>query len=128
MTLLFSFSPLVIVFIFIRSFTPSRVNVGLLIAELLKREDLRLIVHINIVVIHHVKSCLGFLDLAGVELVWELDLKLDEKVSELVGLPVEGKALLEDGLDHLGLDDITSLVLHADLGHVDVVDQEVDTS
>ena len=71
---------------------------------------------------------MGFLDLTGVKLVWELDLKLDEKVSEFVGLPVEGKALLKYGLDHLGLDDITSLVLHADLGHIDVVDQEVDTS
>lgn len=119
---------MVIVLILVSSLPASRVCIGLFFAELLKGEDLRLVVHLNIVVGHRVESCLGVLDLAGVELVWELDLKLDEEVSELVGLPVEGKALLENGLDHVGLDDISSFVLHADLGHVNVVDQEVDTS
>lgn len=58
----------------------------------------------------------------------ESDLEHNVKVTEFVGLLVERKTLVENSLDVIRLDDLSGLILDAELGAIEVNKHEVDTS
>lgn len=58
----------------------------------------------------------------------EGNLEHDVQVTEFVALLVEGQTLVKHSLNVIGLDNFARLVLDAQLGSIEVVDDEVDTS
>jgi len=88
--------------------------------------DYLLDIHVNILSAHVGQCFLGTIELLHAKFHWELDLEEHEKVSVLVRLFVERKALVLDGLDLVGFDDLTGVVLDAELVTIEVSDNEVD--
>jgi len=87
--------------------------------------------------IGHILVCLAFLSTKGNgaslkgrlgHFLREGNLEHNVKVTVLVRLLVEGKTLVEDGLDVIGLDHLSGFVLNAKLGSIKVGDDEVNTS
>lgn len=72
------------------------------------------------------QRCLQGLDLVDGNAVGERHLEHDEEIAELIGLFVEGKALVWHRFQVVWLDHLARLVLYPDLGAVQVQEHEVD--
>lgn len=104
----------------------SGLSVTLRLGELLQHA--RLTVHVSVgPLLGSGKRQLKVGKLIDGDAIGEGNLEHDEEVAELVGLLVEGQSFLGNGLQVVGLDDLTWLVLDAKLSAIEVSDHEVNT-
>merc|ERR1712038_1689742 len=117
----------ILFFIFVAFSTTLGVGVALTLVVLFELDDF-FHLHVHIIAGHVSESFLGTFELLRAQFNRELDLEQDKEISGLVRLFVEGKTLIFNGFDLIGLDNLSWGILDAKFRSIKMVYYEINAS